>query len=249
MSGALPYSDFYYPLNVFAHILTLEEGGIRDLHYGLFEREDEPIAAAQERSTTLLLSTLPPPPARILDAGSGLGATLARLTALGYEAEGMTPDVNQAALVDAPLRVHCCRFEDFAEAHPYDAVVFQESSQYIDSDALFAKAAELTQRVIVLDEFATRSGGSLHQFADFLRAAGAHGFVVERQEDVTAKAAPTIEYFMRRIPQFRARLVADLALTDRQIDELIASGEQYRQSYREGAYVYRLLVFRRTPGA
>src|SRR5439155_10668522 len=45
----VPYRDFYYTLNVFMHVLTLEEGGVEHLHYGLFERVDEPICAAQER--------------------------------------------------------------------------------------------------------------------------------------------------------------------------------------------------------
>jgi cyclopropane fatty-acyl-phospholipid synthase-like methyltransferase len=60
-------------------VLTLEEGDVRHLHYGLFERADEAIGTAQERASTRILSQLPPPPARVLDAGSGLGTTLARL--------------------------------------------------------------------------------------------------------------------------------------------------------------------------
>ena len=52
-----PYRDFYYPLNVFMHILTNEEGSVSYLHYGLFEREGEPIGEAQERSTSMLLGS------------------------------------------------------------------------------------------------------------------------------------------------------------------------------------------------
>src|SRR6202022_2049667 len=92
MAAPLPYRDFYYPLNVFMHILMLEEGDVRYLHYGLFERGEDSIGVAQERSTDLLLAQLPPPPARILDVGAGLGTTLERLGQLGYDAEGITPD-------------------------------------------------------------------------------------------------------------------------------------------------------------
>ena len=92
MGEPLSYREFQYPLNVFMHILTLEEGEVRDLHYGLFERGDESLVEAQERSTALLLTQLPPPPARILDAGVGVGTTLARLVQLGYRAQGLTPD-------------------------------------------------------------------------------------------------------------------------------------------------------------
>jgi cyclopropane fatty-acyl-phospholipid synthase-like methyltransferase len=99
MPMPLPYRDFYYPLNVFMHILTHEEGGVDYLHYALFENEQERIGAAQEHSTELLLSRLPPPPSRILEVGIGLGTTLLRLTRLGYDAEGITPDEKQIAMV------------------------------------------------------------------------------------------------------------------------------------------------------
>src|SRR5437588_4097562 len=145
------------------HILTHEEGGVRYLHYGLFERADESIDAAQERSTELLLSRLPPPPARLLDVGVGLGTTLARLIELGYHAEGITPDAQQATMAAVPVTV--TSFEEYgappsrrldrrrpaaAEGAkdgdrtagedagvPFDVILFQESSQSIDSDALF----------------------------------------------------------------------------------------------------------------
>src|SRR4051812_17622954 len=97
----LPYRDFYYPLNVFMHVLTKEEGRVDDLHYGLFESPDESIGAAQARSTELLLSRLPPPPARILEVGIGLGTTLDRLVRLGYDALGITPDAQQIAIARA----------------------------------------------------------------------------------------------------------------------------------------------------
>src|SRR3712207_909255 len=99
MAGPLPYRDFYYPLNVLLHVLTLEEGAVEYLHYGLFERSDEAIGVAQERSTQLLLSRLPPPPARLLDVGVGLGTTLNRLTRAGYDTVGITPDDKQVATV------------------------------------------------------------------------------------------------------------------------------------------------------
>src|ERR1051325_6896741 len=116
MNGPLPYRDFYYPLNVFMHILTREEGRVDSLHYGLFDDPSESIAAAQERATGFLVSLLPPPPARILDAGAGLGTTLALLTRMGHHAVGITPDEKQIASIHARFgdAVHatCTRFED-----------------------------------------------------------------------------------------------------------------------------------------
>lgn len=229
------------------HILTHEEGGVRYLHYGLFESETDTLLDAQERSTDLLLSRLPPPPAKLLEAGIGLGTTLGRLTTLGYEVEGITPDEHQIAMA-GPLPVQQAAFETFAPGRTYDAIVFQESSQYIDSEALFARAATLAPRVLVLDEFALRpldEEGALHSLERFREAAARHGFEVTEEVDLSAKAAPTMDYFTDRIPAYRERLIADLGITDEQIEHLIENGVKYRERYRNGTYGYRLLALAR----
>lgn len=245
----LPYREFYYPLNVFMHLLTLEEGEVRYLHYGIFDRPDEPLIAAQERSTSMLLERLPAPPARVLDVGSGIGTTLDRLGQLGYAVIGITPDDKQIAFIraryGASVDVRQTRFEDFRSEQPFDVVLFQESSQYIDSEALFAQAATLTSRVLVLDEFATHPVGHLHQWTPFVEAAARHGFSIVEEIDVTERAAPTIDYFNARYPRFRDRLIADLGLTAETIDELIRGGVAYRAAYAQGDYSYRLVDFRR----
>ncbi len=251
MAGPAPYRDFTYPLNVFMHILTREEGSVSYLHYGLFDSPDDSLATAQERSTELLLSRLPAPPARLLDAGIGLGTTLDRLTRLGYRAEGITPDAGQIAATRArfgdSLALRCVRFEEI-QNETYDAVIFQESSQYIESHALFARAYDLTGRVVVLDEFASRplgEGGALHDLPGFLEAASRAGFALIEEMDLSARAAPTMEYFRDRIPGFREELSRDLGVTDAQIEELVTSGKKYRDRYADGTYVYRLLTFER----
>jgi len=248
---SVPYRDFYYPLNVFMHILTHEEGAVPYLHYGLFESPDESLATAQERSTELLLSRLPAHPARLLEVGIGLGTTLHELTRMGYDAEGITPDDRQIAMVRErfgdTVRAHCVAFEQFSSPAPYDAVLFQESSQYIESNALFAKAAELAKSVVVLDEFAARSeeGATLHRYDEFLAAASDHGFRKIEEVDLSQKAPPTVEYFMARIPRYRDLLIRDLAITSQQVDDLLVSGRNYVDLYRRGVYVYRLLRFER----
>ena len=241
----LPYRDFYYPLNVFMHVLTHEEGDVTYLHYGLFERPDERIAVAQERSTALLLQRLPRPPARVLEVGIGLGTTLNRLTKLGYAATGITPDEKQLAVArkrygDA-VHIDNVALEDFPP-RDFDVVVFQESSQYIDSQTLFAKAKELARDVVVLDEFSL-GAGPLHRFDEFVGAAEQNGFTQVEQIDLSSKAAPTVDYFMQRFERYRGTLVDDLGITNDQVDELIASGRTYRERYANGTYVYRLLRF------
>jgi SAM-dependent methyltransferase len=254
------YRDFTFPLNVFMHILTHEEGDVHSLHYALFDRDDEPIAAAQERSTELLFSRLPPPPARVLEAGIGLGTTLARLTRAGYDAVGITPDAQQVAMVRArfgdSVRALCAAFETFADPaaamvstdrEPFDVIVFQESSQYIESNALFANARRLAPRVVVLDEFALRpatdAAAPLHSLAGFLAAAEQHGFRKTEELDLTAQAAPTIDYFTQRFPRYAAALASDLGVTAEQLQHLVDNGVVYRERYRNGGYGYRLLQF------
>lgn len=248
VSAPLAYRDFYYPLNVFMHILTHEEGDVPYLHYGLFDRADEPLPQAQERSTELLLSRLPTPPARLLEAGIGLGTTLHRLTRMGYDAVGITPDEKQIAVVRErygdSVDARCIAFEQFPIPDRFDVIVFQESSQYIDANALFARARELTTQVLVLDEFAMQPEGELHRYDAFLAAAQTNGFHVTEDVDLSQKAPPSIDYFTTRLPRYRDRLLADLGLTGQQVDDLIASGRRYRAFYESGAYAYRLLQFR-----
>jgi len=241
---SLPYRDFYFPLNVFMHVLTLEQGSVSYLHYGLFEREGEPLAAAQERSTELLLARLPSPPARLLDAGTGLGTTLARLTALGYDVLGITPDEKQIALLDPSLNAQCVAFENL-ETESFDAVLFQESSQYIASEQLFAKAAAITRHVIVLDEFTIGGEGTLHRLDEFIAAAAHHGFAKCEELDLTSQAMPTIGYVDSLIVKHHQSLVADLGVSEKQLAELTGGGHRYADAYRRGVYGYRLLQFRR----
>lgn len=239
---SLPYRDFYYPLNVFMHVLTLEQGSVSYLHYGLFADANESLTSAQERSTSLLLARLPQPPARLLDVGTGLGTTLARLTSLGYDVLGITPDEKQIALLDPSLNARCIAFENLSSER-FDTVIFQESSQYIDSKALFAKAAELTNHVIVLDEFTIANEGTLHRLDEFLAAAADNGFTKSEEIDLTKQAAPTITRVSSLIDKHRDALESDLGITDEQIAQLVDSGMRYAESYRIGTYGYRLLQF------
>jgi hypothetical protein len=247
MRRVLPYRDFYYPLNVFMHILTHEEGDVPYLHYGLFDSEHDTLPAAQERSTELLLARLPAPPARLLEVGIGLGTTLDRLTRMGYDVVGITPDDKQIAVVrdryGDSVNAQCIAFEQFSSSDHFELVIFQESSQYIEAQTLFAKARELTSRVFVLDEFAMRPVGVLHRYDEFLAAAKHHGFQLTEEVDVSAKVPASIDYFMTRFPRYRERLIADLGITSQQVDELLESGRQYRELYDNGSYGYRLLQF------
>jgi cyclopropane fatty-acyl-phospholipid synthase-like methyltransferase len=249
------YRGFPFPLNALLLVLLREEGRADAMHYGLFEREGEPIGAAQERSTALLLSRLPPPPCRLLEVGIGLGTTLARLVSLGYDAEGITPDVRQLAVARSRFGerfpVRPAGLEDFRTDARYDAVVFQESSQYIDSATLARRARELAAPgalLLVLDEFALAAverPNALPRLDRFLACTDAEGFRLEEELDLSRQAAPTVDYFLARIPARRAEIEAELGVGAAELEALLSSGAAYRELYRTGAYGYRLLVLRR----
>lgn len=223
------------------------------MHYGLFEGPNDSIGEAQERSTELLLSRLLPPPCRLLEVGIGLGTTLARLTEMGYAAEGITPDAIQAAAAKERfgdrISVHTTPLEHFETSNRYDCIVFQESSQYIDSATLFRRVRGLAAsgaRVVVLDEFALRpvdKPGALHRLDGFLAAAEHEGFRLEKDLDLSRQAMPTIDYFLERIPRYRAGIEKELSVEPAQLDALLESGAGYRELYASGAYGYRLLRF------
>ena len=256
--SSLPYRDFLYPLNVLTHIILCEEGEVPYLHYGLFDATHQTLLEAQERSTSILFGQLPAPPARLLEVGIGLGTTLHRLRRRGYEITGITPDALQIAFARArfglDLPVLGVRLEDLdpGAVGPLDMIFLQESSQYIPHEALFSKAAALLPangRLLIVDEFAMRpleQPGALHQLASLLESARRHRFELIRDDDYSADAAPTIDYFIDRLPAYRTSIVKELDLTDRHVDDLIASGLTYRSLYDDGTYVYRLLDFRRS---
>jgi cyclopropane fatty-acyl-phospholipid synthase-like methyltransferase len=248
------YREFPFPLNALLLVLLREEGRVEAMHYGLFEREGEPIGAAQERSTALLLSRLPAPPCRLLEVGIGLGTMLGRLLSLGYQAEGITPDARQMAVARSRFGdrfpAHAVGLEGFRTEARYDAIVFQESSQYIDSATLARRARELAAPgavLVVLDEFAlgeVRKADALPRLDRFLACAAGEGFRLEEQLDLSRQAAPTVDYFLSRIPSHRAEIEAELGVGPAELDALLTSGAAYRELYRTGEYGYRLLVLK-----
>ncbi|HEY3052311.1 MAG TPA: hypothetical protein VGK04_02875 [Thermoanaerobaculia bacterium] len=66
----------------------------------------------------------------------------------------------------------------------------------------------MARHVIVLDEFAVHPGGSLHHLGSFLDAAADSGFRKMEDVDLSARAAPTIDYFLKRLPGYRGALMS-----------------------------------------
>ncbi|QOJ22451.1 MAG: GNAT family N-acetyltransferase [Gammaproteobacteria bacterium] len=252
-----PFKDLTFPLNVYAHALLLQEGKAAYLHYGLFQDDKTSLKAAQQFSTDLLLAKLPPPPCRILEVGIGLGTTFSLLQQRGYTVHGITPDAQQIAYIQKSLGtttpVSCHSLETFsAAAGSFDVVLFQESAQYIEPLVIFNQALDLLSpagQLFIIDEFtlqhdAARPGG-LHLINNMITLAERFGFELLEKMDLSAMAAPTLDYLLAATRTHRQKLLKDLALSDEQLNQLDESNRTYREKYASGHYGYALLHFRK----
>jgi SAM-dependent methyltransferase len=261
-----PYKELVFPLNVYAHSLYLQEGQVDYLHYGLFQEEESvqsvQICAVQQRSSDLLLTHLPEPPCRILEVGLGLGTTAQQLLKGGYSLTAVTPSLHEINIAKQRLNdeavLECVRFEDFvAPAESYDVVLLQESAQYILPAALFNKAQHLLIEggiILIADEISLRripsdTSEHLPLLTETLRQAKVSGFRLTEQIDLSTRAAPTIDYLLWIIEKHREALLADLALTEIVLDDLLTEQRRYKERYSEGCFGYTLLSFIKGSGS
>lgn len=250
------YKDFSFPLNVYAHILEKEEGRVDYLHYGLFDQDGISASEAQANSTKLLWQHLPPP-GKLLEVGIGLGTTLARLCSEGYAATGITPDASQIAYAKnrhgEDLPAVCSKLEDYFEAPgQWEAMLFQESAQYVDPVDLFESASRLLVadgKMVVLDEFALRRTENhkegLHYLEHFLRLAERAGFSLDARIDLSLSATPTLDWLLAAVKRHSGSLRDDLGVTQDELDALEVSNIIYHKKYANGQFGYFLLSFKR----
>jgi protein-L-isoaspartate O-methyltransferase len=113
------------------HLFRLVSGSDH-LHFGYFLSEDQTILEAQDRMMRLNLMFLRRADRRVLDVGSGLGATARVMVERGLEVTAICPD---AALVSYSRRTSfapmsgsvewvCGGFEGYRSSQPYDLILF-----------------------------------------------------------------------------------------------------------------------------
>lgn len=252
------FKSFDFPLNVYAYVLFLNEGSVDYLHYGLFEPGQTNLRRAQQFSTDLILDRLPFPPSRILEVGAGLGTICHLLTKRNYQIHSITPDHQQIAEIrrrfGTELNVTQQRFEDLAPtSESYDAILFQESAQYIEPLMIFNKAQDLLAKeghIFIIDEFALRrseiaANEGLHLLKDMLQLSVRLGFELVEHLDLSAEATPTLQYLLCAIDKHRQQLLDDLDLKSSRLDQLVQSNQDYLNKYTSGQFGYALLHFRK----
>jgi len=189
-------------LRIFNEVLGLER-----LHYGLWLPEDEismaGLKGAQERYEDFLFENIPKSAKRILDVGCGTGVMSAKLKALSYDIEGLSPDVNQEELftekVKAPF--HLCCFEEFSPSERFDCIIMSESSQYIRLPSLFKVAASVLRDdgclmicdYFVLDGAKGALSKSGHNCSEFMNEAKSNHFKILSDTNITNQVTKTLD--------------------------------------------------------
>ena len=181
--------------------------GLERLHYGLWNPEDEfsitGVKKAQKRYEQHLIDQIPAGSKSILDVGCGTGIMSRNLIDMGYDVEGLSPDINQKEIFTQQnrTRFHFCRFEDFEPDNQYDCVIMSESAQYIPVNMLFrvaGKAIKENKYLLVCDYFLSNSASgplakSGHNLDRFMAEAGKRGFKIIYDEDITDKVVRTLD--------------------------------------------------------
>ena len=181
--------------------------GLNDLHYGYWLDGVEPclknLADAQEEYSKFLLSHIPVGVTRILDVGCGAGGLASKLIARGHKVDCVSPSsfLNEQAknLLGDGAQLYECRYEDFQPAGQYDAIVFCESFQYVDTKRageLVASQLQCGGSLVICDFFRLPSSeaspiGGGHPLNDFQERFSALPLRLIEDIDITSRAAPT----------------------------------------------------------
>lgn len=181
--------------------------GTKDLHYGYWSDDVEPIIRnlprAQEDYCQFILQHIPAEAERVLDVGSGAGSVAAQLVARGQKVDCVSPSsfLNSQAkeLLGDRARIYQCDYEDFQTSETYDCVLFCESFQYVKMERALTNVATHLRpggKLVICDFFRLRgqerspiSGG--HYIQEFQDVIARFPFRLVAEIDITAKTAPT----------------------------------------------------------
>lgn len=182
--------------------------GLDHLHYGIWEQDDaltiDNLKKAQQRYEDMVINTIPSGTKTVLDVGCGTGELSKRLKSLGYQVEGLSPDINQKDLYKTKTGnqpFHFCRFEEFIPDKQYDCIIMSESGQYIPLNDLFSTAAKCLRPgghlinidYFVLDNAKGKISKSGHNLNSYEKKAASNDFIIIATEDITDSILKTLD--------------------------------------------------------
>ena len=238
--------------------------GSEHLHFGYYNDASDDFQTALDNMMKLNLFFLPPSAKRVLDAGSGLGATTRLLAKRGLDVTSLCPQPElveygkrRAAEEDisGTIEWQLTGFESYDTDHKFDFVLFQESFQYLDDleDAV-ARLARMPRpggRVVVGDQFLNedrpRSVARFHWYDRFHELALSHGLYPRTACDITNGVFPTTQRFMADLER-RAQELIDTHKEakpdiEADIEAAMAGGGLELEGMFGGQLSYRILVY------
>ncbi len=180
------------------------------LHFGLWDHGAElnlkNFQKAQENYVQKLISFVPHGVKTVLDVGSGVGGNAIAFTKAGFSVESLSPDPYQQQLfkknTEGKIKFYLTTLEDFKPDRKYDVLLLSESVQYIAEKDIFKRANELLKPagyLLTSDYYKHEESRNIqnlpgHPLKDFLDEAKKQGFKIVKEEDITDRILPTLDY-------------------------------------------------------
>lgn len=207
-----------------------EVGGLDSLHYGIWLPDDElsieKLKQAQERYDHYLIDKIPDGVKSILEVGCGTGVLIKKLIGLGYNVEGLSPDINQKKIITETINAtfHHLAFEDFSKTDQYDCIIMSESAQYISIDKILENSKQALKKdgyLMICDYFVLKNSSrklskSGHAYEDFMNQIKNSDFTVITENDLTESITKTLDFGKETVKRiFKALEIGTERIRDR----------------------------------
>ena len=255
------YADLPEPFQFYRLMLDGDH-----LHFGYWpeEHDDLTLEQAQVKLFELLSNQLPKPPATILDVGCGLGLSAYRLCQEGYEVTAIAPSAQLIHYAEIHYGHENIQFEvagfldgdecDFM-SRTYDAILFQESLQYLHPlKQVFETAHQLLTskgKVIICDEMVhdptIEEHTAVHPRRHVVRKLLETAFQIVFQDSIGSRVQRTCTEMIQRFEKHKDRLVRTVASLDApdRIQHYQEGWKLQKSWYRTGQMEYELITARK----
>lgn len=246
------------PLHLFEYVT-----GSQHYHFGYFATPQTSLREAMDDMARRALAYFGKR-ARVVDVGCALGGTSRLLAEGGLDVVGIDPCL--AAIEYARTRAtngtgfFRGRLESFRPrpgTAPLDGMILIEVLQHFSSlEELFAECRSLLRPggLVVVDDVVKSpdeelNGVPYHRRGALLRAAGAAGFEVVHDEDLTPRTAPTlarlVEALVGRRDEMERFFAPERPSIGNELDELLVQVRLLERGFAGGHLGYESIVLRR----